>query len=575
MSTSTTPSYLHYKLRLRSPAIVSTLSGEPNSATTQPFIPGSALRGIVATRLLASGIAGDSKDFRRLILSGDVRYLHAYPDLAGERALPCPSSWKSLKDDKKSVCDLAGYGGVIGADAEPDDFDWPQEALATISDPFSAASGSAGTTITPRIGSRIHQQRDREKGRPWTKRNGTTEERRGVIFPYEYLEAEQVFRGAIQVMSAAEDIIERIKRLLGTGPILIGRSRRAGYGGEATVEFTGQTPREYENVSNSTSRDVGAGASFRALLVSTYVGRHPTTGQIDPSALQHELRRRLGDAATVERTRWTFETVGAFNQKWRLEVPQAQAVVAGAVLVLKATSAIPAATLRAIEHEGLGERRVEGFGRILFLEHSEDHRVIRLTRAEDQAPAESGGPCQLGSPSEQHHHQLALLEQRIVLAAARAELDRVAALDLATKADGKLPTNSLLGRVRTLFRRAMDEQTAQAALANLRVWCSDDGNPEALKKNARDKLDRCRIGGGGFRLWLRKLAEAGHGEPGWEALVQASGNQATLTGLAAKSHLTSRAASEAVLHSHSALLRVHLIDAVLGAMAHLNRRGAR
>lgn len=575
MSTSTTPSYLHYKLRLRSPAIVSTLSGDPNSATTQLFIPGSALRGIVATRLLASGIAGDSKDFRRLILSGDVRYLHAYPDLAGERALPCPSSWKSLKDDKKSVCDLAGYGGVIGADAEPDDFDWPQEALATISDPFSAASGSAGTTITPRIGSRIHQQRDREKGRPWTKRNGTTEERRGVIFPYEYLEAEQVFRGAIQVMSAAEDIIERIKGLLGTRPILIGRSRRAGYGGEATVEFTGQTPREYENVSNSTSRDVGAGASFRALLVSTYVGRHPTTGQIDPSALQHELRRRLGDAATVERTRWTFETVGAFNQKWRLEVPQAQAVVAGAVLVLKATSAIPAATLRAIEHEGLGERRVEGFGRILFLEHSEDHRVIRLTRAEDQAPAESGGPCQLGSPSEQHHHQLALLEQRIVLAAARAELDRVAALDLATKADGKLPTNSLLGRVRTLFRRAMDEQTAQAALANLRVWCSDDGNPEALKKNARDKLDRCRIGGGGFRLWLRKLAEAGHGEPGWEALVQASGNQATLTGLAAKSHLTSRAASEAVLHSHSALLRVHLIDAVLGAMAHLNRRGAR
>lgn len=575
MSTSATPIYLHYKLRLRSPAIVSTMSGNPNNATTQPFIPGSALRGVVAARLLASGVAGDSEGFRRLILSGDVRYLHAYPELAGERALPSPSSWKSRKDDKKLVYDLAEYGGIIGADADPDDFDWPQEALATISDPFSAATGSAGTTTTPRMGSRLHQQRDREKGRPWTKRDGATEERRGVIFPYEYLEAEQVFRGAIQVMPAAAADIGRIKGLLGAGHILVGRSRRAGYGGEATVEFTGQAQREYENVSDSISRDVGADASFRALLVSTYVGRHPTTGQIDPNALQHELRRRLGDAATVERTRWTFEAVGAFNQKWRLEVPQAQAVVAGAVLVLKATSAIPAATLRAIEHEGLGERRVEGFGRILFLEHSEDHGATRLTRAEDQAPAESSGPRQLGSPSEQYRHQLDLLEQRIVLAAARAELDHVAALDLAAKAEGKLPTNSLLGRVRTLFRRAMDEQAAQAALVNLRIWCSDDDNPEALKKNAREKLDRCRISGGGFRLWLRRLAEAGHGEPGWEALVQASGNQATLTGLAAKSHLTSCAASEAILHSHSALLRVHLIDAVLGAMAHLNRRGAR
>lgn len=575
MSTSAAPTYLHYKLRLRSPAIVSTLSGDPNSAATQPFIPGGALRGVLASRLLASGVGGDSEEFRRLILSGAVRYLHAYPELAGERALPSPSSWKSRKDDKKSACDLAAYGGIIGADADPDDFDWPQEALATISDPFSAASGSAGTTATPRMGSRLHQQRDRAKGRPWTKRNGATEERRGVIFPCEYLEAEQVFRGAIQVMRAAAAGIERIKGLLGAGPILVGRSRRAGYGGEAAVEFTGQARREYENVSDAISQDVvRVGTSFRALLASAYVGRHPTTGQIDPSALQHELRRRLGDAATVERTRWTFETVGGFNQKWRLEVPQTQAVAAGAVLVLRATSAIPAATLQAIEHEGLGERRVEGFGRVLFLEHSDDHGAIRLHRAEDQAPAESGGPRQLGSRPAQHPHQLDLLEQRIVLAAARAELDRVAALDLAALAQTR-PTNSLLGRLRTLFRRAMDEQAAQSALANLRTWCSADDNPEALKKNAGEKLDRCRISGGDLRFWLRGLAEAGDGEPGWEALVQASKNPATLTGLAARSHLTSRAAAEAVLHSHSALLRVHLIDAVLSAMARLNRRGAR
>jgi len=574
MSTSGAPSYLHYRLRLRSPAIVSTLSGDPNSAATQPFIPGSALRGVVAARLIAGGVAGDADEFRRLVLSGNVRYLHAYPDLAGERSLPRSSSWRSEKADPGRAIDLAAFSGDFETSVEADDFGeiWPEEALVSVPAPFAAASASAGarSTAGPSIGSRLHQQRDRVKGRPWKDRS---EQPHGALFAYEYLEPDPVFRGVVQIMPAAAADVERIKTLLGAEPILVGRSRRAGYGGEAEVEFTGEAQREYENVSDLISRDVAADVWFRALLTSAYVGRHPATGQIDPSALQHELERRLDDAAKVKRTRWASEIVGAFNQKWRLEVPQAQAVAAGAVLVLKCNDSIASSTLRAIEHEGLGERRAEGFGRVLFVEHSDDHGAIRITRTEDQAPEESDGPRGRGSPSDQHRRQLDLLEKRIVLVAARAELDRVAALDLAAQAQRR-PTNSLLGRLRTLFRRAMDEPAAQAALANLRTWCSDDDNPEALKRNAREKLDRCSIGGGDLRQWLRRLADAAHGDAGWAALVQASGNQATLTGLAARSHLTSRDAAEAVLHSHSALLRVHLVDAVLGAMARLNRRGA-
>jgi len=574
MSTSAAPIYLHYRLRLRSPAIVSTLSGDPNSAATQPFIPGSALRGVLAARLIADGVTGDSDEFRRLILSGDVRYLHAYPELAAARSLPSSSSWRSEKAEPNRAIDLAAFSGDIDASIDADDFRtiWAEEALVSVPAPFGAASASAGTRsiAAPSIGSRVHQQRDRVKGRPWKDRS---EQPHGALFAYEYLEPDQVFRGVIQIMPAAAADIERIKTVLGAEPILVGRSRRAGYGGEAEAQFTGQAQREYENVSGSISGDIAAGARFRAFLASAYVGRHQATGQIDPSALQQELRRRIG--VRVERSRWAFETVGAFNQKWRLEVPQAQAVAGGAVLVLEATAAIPAAVLRAIEDEGLGERRVEGFGRVLFLEHSDDQGTIRLPRGDEQAQTDGGSSRGLGTFSAPHRQQLHLLERRIVLAAARAELERVAAIDLAHRAEGKLPTNSLLGRLRTLFRRAMDEQAAQAALANLRTWCSDGDNPQALKPNAREKLDRCRVSDQRLRQWLRRLAESAHGEAGWDALVQASGNQATLTGLAAKSHLTARSAAEAVLHEHSALLRVHLIDSVLSAMARLNRRGAR
>ncbi len=575
MSTSATPTYLHYRLRLQSPAIVSTLSGDPNSAATQPFIPGSALRGILAARLIADGVAEYSDEFQRLILSGNVRYLHAYPELAAERSLPVSSSWRSEKAEPNRALDLAAFSGNIDASIDAEDLGrvWAEGALVSVPAPFAAAAASAGTRsiAAPSIGSRVHQQRDRVKGRPW---KDPSEQRRGALFAYEYLEPGQVFRGVIQIMPAAAADIGRIKTLLAAEPILVGRSRRAGYGGEAEIEFTGQAQREYENVSGSISRDVARGTWFRAFLASACIGRNPMTGQIDPTSLRQELHCRLGGAASVERTRWTFETAGAFNQKWRLEVPQVRAVAAGAVLVLKATTAIPVSTLQAIEHDGLGERRVEGFGRVLFLEHSDDQQPIRLHRDDEQIQAEGGGSNGLGSPSAPHRQQLDLLERRIVLAAARAELDRVAAIDLAARTRTR-PTNSLLGRLRTLFRRAMDEQAARAALANLRTWCSDDDIPQALKQRAREKLDRCEVGNEGLRRWLRRLAESVQGEAGWKVLVEASGNPTTLTGLAARSHLISDAAAEAVLHEHSALLRVHLIDAVLAALARLNRRGAR
>jgi CRISPR-associated protein Csx10 len=573
MNDASNPIYLYCRLRLRSPAIVKTFSGDPNSAATHAFIPGSAIRGAVAGRLLASGVHEGSEEFRRMVLSGEIRYFHAYPELSGERSLPCPLSWRSEKADRMRAIDLAAFSGAIDNSVDADDFEngWPKEALVSVPAPFSAAAISAGarTIGMPRIESRLHQQRDRIKGRSWKDRD---ERRHGALFAYEYLEADQIFRGVIQIMSTAVSDVEYLRELLGAAPILIGRSRRAGYGGEALVEFTGQGQSEYENMSGLVLRDLPAGQCFRAFLTSAYIGRHPKTGQIDPTVLHEELRGRLGETATVERTRWSFETVGGFNQKWRLEVPQAQAVAAGAVLVLKSTSGIAARRLREIEHDGIGERRIEGYGRVLFMEHSDDHETILLQRRDDDM--HSTAAATLGDVPDEHRRQLNLLEERIVLAAARAELDRVAAFDLAAGAQNR-PTTSLLGRLRTLFRHVADEQAARTALSNLQTWCSDKDNPQALKRNAKEKLDRCKVNGKTFREWLRQLADAAHDGAGWQAMLDASGKPTTLTALAARYHLTSPAAAQDLLHRHSALLRVYLIDSLLGSLARLNRRGAR
>ncbi len=572
MSAATASTYLHYTLTLRSPAIASTLSGDPNSAATQPFIPGGAIRGAVAGRLLARGTA-DGEEFRQLVLSGAVRYLHAYPEVAGARGLPASLAWRSEKLEADRARDLAAFSGGIDEADDAEDFAevWPPEGLGPLGASFAATASSAGRrpVVTPRVQARLHQQRDRVKGRPWVDTRDGRETRHGTIFAYEYLEADQVFRGAVQVTARAAVELARVKRLF-SQPILIGRSRRAGYGGEAQLEFTADSHREYQSVSGSLRRDLGAGERCRLLLTSAYVGRHPATGQIDPAALMREVGERLGGGVEIERHRWGFEIVGSFNRKWRLEVPQVQAVAAGAVLVLKTSRSIPQALLREVEDQGLGERRVEGFGRLLFLEHSDDGEAFRLERRVERPTLRQRAEPPAETP-ESVTGQLELLERRIVLAAAKAELDRLAA-DLARRAV-RVPTNSLLGRLRTLFRGVGDEATASAALADLGVWCGED-ETRALRPNARDKLKACRLGQGHLLAWLAALARDDGGRGRWQQLVAAVAGASSLTGLAHKHHLTAPASAQAVLEHHAALLGVHLVDALLAALARRNRGGA-
>ena len=478
MTASNAPMYLHYELTLRSPAIVSMFAGDPNSVATEPFIPGSAIRGAMATRLLSRGVKGDDEEFHALILSGAVRYLHAYCEAGGARALPTPVSWRVKKDDPHSAYDLAEFSGTVSEHDGPEDFGkrWPQETLASVSGPFVTLSGSR-ERVFPRLNARLHQQRDRVKGRSWKDSN---EQSHGAIFAYEYLEADQVFLGAIQIMQAGGALVERIKALF-SQPVLIGRSRRAGYGGEAAIKFTHYGPQEYDNISDLPPDCVQAGNHFRAMLTSAYIGRHSATGQIDPAALEQELCDRLGGAATIERRRRAFTVVGGFNQKWRLELPQVPAVAAGSMLVLKAERAIPIAFLKEIERTGLGERRIEGFGRLVFLKHSEDLEAFRLS--DQERKSDLAKPSEAVNTQEDDKMQLQFVEMRIVVAAARAELDRVATLDI--KVAGNIPTTFSPGGSVLCFEMSLMKRRPKLRSQSLRLGAATTAPARMLSGGPR------------------------------------------------------------------------------------------
>lgn len=535
MSTTFVP----FTLTLRAPAILTGLDGDPDSARSLEHVPGSALRGAVARALGDPG--SDPKRlerFRELVLSGTVRYLDAYPVSAGRRALPAPLSWRREKYGD-TVHDLAA-GEPASGDA------WETEPLVPLHASFVTLGAAECREVPVARSATIHHQRHREMGRPVE----------GGLFVYESLDAGQMFRGLIAVegegKAQTDARIQAIRDATGE-TLLLGRSRRAGYGGHATVDWGTPRARELEGRAGLVNADLSPGDAFRLLALSDLLVRDPETGALDPSALGELLETEPGPLdgrVTVERSHLAFRPVGGFNRTWGLELPQALAVRAGSVLVLRAREPIPRDDLLALERTGLGERLPEGFGRIAFFDPPAEQPIVLPPAAEERP-----------SRPEEVPDQVHRMEERLLDEALRRRVLEVAAERIRRADPARLPSPSLLSRLRAPLR------SGPAGLAGLRTWLGD--SDQSLRSKARQALDHARIGGwerGRTPLlsWLRKTL----------AMEPADlSSRLGLERLAQRNHLVDEESARKVLDTETTLERARwrLIDQVL-ALAALEAR---
>jgi CRISPR-associated protein Csx10 len=474
-------SYLPYSLKLNSPAIITAPGGDPNSSSTLPYIPGLAVRGAVAKALGDPGADSLKQDeFHELVLGGMVRYLNAYPIVNKLRALPTPVSFRLRKDRPENKLDIID----LAAD------DWPEDELISIPELFLTIGAAQPALYHPKINSRIHHQRDREKGRAWKDPQGNTH---GAIFSFESLEVNQAFAGLILLHSEKKEELDRlerrIKELLGK-TLLVGRSRRAGYGGMAAIEW-GMVSQNHETEGagkeglRPLKRNIGQGDQFRLLMASPCIVRNSATGQPDPAALEDKIVDRFSNRVEVIRKVWTFVAIGGFNRKWRLELPQTLAVSAGSVLVLEANQDISLNELQEMEHEGLGERKGEGYGRFLFLDAPQNIALHKITDSPTGLTSNGAAPLLVRD-----------IESRIVQAQIARMIEEKAA-ELAKSASLPLPTNSLIGRLRTPLRGATPE-----AISTLKLWLTGNES-ERLKRPAMDQMERCKIDDGkNLHTWI-------------------------------------------------------------------------
>jgi len=450
-------------LKLETPLLITGLgNGEENSSRSLTFIPGSALRGALVSRYTSSSkdLLADPKA-GKLFFSGTVRFLNAYPmDQNGNRMLPIPSSWRVQKGQdlkKAEVADLA-----FAAD---------HEKTTLIRKPYKGFNTNQDAyAFVPDEELSIHIA---SQGRGVVKAGEST------VFQYQALARGQRF-GAIIVVDDKGDLDE-IEKLLKPNTLYLGRSRSAGYGKVLIENVKREDKREADSANLPTTM-----ITFLSDAILRDEHGQPTH-DLD-GFLTKRLKKTIKHKSAFIRSAET----GGFNRKWKLPLPQMSALGMGSVFVYSADQ-LAASDLEELAKNGIGERRVDGFGRI----------VVNWQGA---------GPQKFSEPSPVDataSHPLSLGSQTIAKAMSERLLRHTLEQNLIAEANrysikGNV-TNHQLARLRSVLRQAIDSEKKD--FAEITTFFG------SLKKTAEEQWQKTRLYQEGglasarLRLWLDERLE--------------------------------------------------------------------
>jgi CRISPR-associated protein Csx10 len=368
-----------YHVTLLEPALVTSLQGDPNSAVAFEYVPGSVLRGaLIGKYLSAHASEADDQTLRRLFFDGTTRYLNGYPlDMNNRPGLPVPRSWQQAKHAREKKGMIFDF-----AVEKPED---EQQQWQTVRDPFytQANKGEEVWLFCPRRTVAVHTQRTPRFGRAVSEyrldEHGQVSGRllrendiAGAVYRYEALAAGQTFQAAI-ICDQDED--EPALRALLKGHVTLGGSRSGGYG-RAEISLVSK----HDRAEDASEEAEEALEDKLIVTLQSDLLLRDARGQfaVDPNLVGQVLGTHLRTELMLEDAFLESRTIGGFNRKWGLPLPQALAMQMGSVLVFR-DPGCDRALLAHLEARGIGERRAEGFGRIAF----NRQRVAKLTTLEN------------------------------------------------------------------------------------------------------------------------------------------------------------------------------------------------
>ena len=477
---------IRYNIELQSPVLATDVMGEPNSAVSLPSISGTMLRGALIERYRRNRNdefdAGDADKVRKLFFDETTRFLNAYPlnlDLESRgkgRALPIPRAWRYNKED---------YGTEDIHDLSRKDVSFQDQA---VDEPFFWRGGGEVDRYSPPRRLNVHTQRDARMGR-------STEDS-GAIYRYEALAPGIQLQALVLTVPA---LAQKIEALLRGATLWIGRARRAGYGRAVVTEVNLPEYWRESGTDDSTSA-LEQGEVLRVNFTSDALLRDEN-GQatLDPRrALEAALE--LPDQSlklSGNCSSWAEpKIVGGFNRKWGLPLPQTVALAAGSIFAYRTNKPIDGQKLVDLERLGIGERRAEGFGRVLMNWLDVEDMSFSSYEASLSPKAE------LRPLSSEELEQARAIAKRIL----RHRLDKklVEEINQTTLVADSVRHKTQLSRLRVILRSIKaGREYGEPDIERLKRYLDDIQK----RRSARDKFEQTKVDENSKRLkvldWIR------------------------------------------------------------------------
>ena len=453
---------MKFQIITKAPVLLTRIVGNTYILNTEKYIPGSAIRGMLANHFLnihnlSRKTAHEDPEFYRWFLKGDIIFTNGYiTDSDDSKQVVCYPTPFSIEKEK------------YGDDSEFFDGLWEEtdeDETTKVGDYCYIESGLLYNTNV-KTSLNFHHARDRKSNTP----------KEGEFFNYEAILPEQTFTGMI--IGSRENLGKLYDKIGREFTAYLGRSRNAQYG---KVEFTflSNAPElfqiELENVPHEES-ELNTGETSLTLLSDTIIYDQNGNASTDLRLLEERLNAKILKAFMKT------SSVENFVSVWRLRRPSEICFSAGSCFLIEVTEENKKHLLQ-LQREGIGERRNEGFGRfVLGWQQESKYEKYEFSIRHVSKPKEQIAP----STRDLLHHTI---KTHLFLAVELQAITNASKFMDENRPNRGLPSKSLIGRMEMLIQRYPNQVDFSNFLKN------------DLLGLAKDQLKRCRSRDLGITLY--------------------------------------------------------------------------
>jgi len=416
--------------------VVAASAKKGNVVESLDYLPGTYLLPVVSGILRKMGVDADGA-----IVNGDVTVSNATIDVGGTRGLPVP--W-ALFREKLSKGEVNEEWNTL---RKPLDRQRQFKGLRT---GYVASDGKTLTHKKVQMSVRMHNSIDDGRQRP--------DESVGGVYTYTAISAGQTFHTRIRVSQEIPLPNGWEKELTGVR-VRLGSSKKDDYGVALITDVHPVTEEEVtEEKPTASSEYLTVWLTSDVLLRDERL--HPA---VTPRALQdvleHQLDCKLGPLHPDDVANAPMNRVGrrrrtdSWQTSWGLPRPSLLGLCAGTCFVYGVTDIADmknfSAALARIQAEGIGERRAEGYGQVLFNHPVLDHEVVTFAEESNTKRVTKGREAI--PPNQQEERYLKVLRSAALTAAIRRAAATLAA-DAKKRREAlgisdEKPTDSQLGNL--------------------------------------------------------------------------------------------------------------------------------